>query len=247
MRVLKPSGENYQTVSYKKQKMKHILFIVTSVDKTGTENRVTGYEFSEVADPYVEFVDKGYHVDFASILGGKPPETGYDASQKKSKEFREGAGFKRLNFSYRLSDVDIDAYDAIFFPGGLGPMIDMEKNALVKEIIKQVYESERLVGAVCHGPVALLNVQLSDGENLLEGKKITSFTETEEQIDEHVLGAVIPFLLDEKLRGQGANFSNTKPFGSHVVTDGNLVTGQNPASATGVAIEMIRQLEGTQL
>lgn len=222
--------------------MKYILFIVTSADKTGTENRATGYEFSEVVDPYLEFIDKGYHIDFASILGGTPPETGYDASHKNSKKFRKGVGFKRLNFSYKLSDVDIDAYDAIFFPGGLGPMIDMEKNPLVKETIKQVYESGRLVGAVCHGPVALLNVHLSDGSNLLEGKKITSFTEAEEAIDRHILGEVIPFMLDKTLIGQGASFSSTKPFGAHVITDGNLVTGQNPASASGVAIEMMRLL-----
>ncbi|PCJ82556.1 MAG: type 1 glutamine amidotransferase domain-containing protein [Bacteroidetes bacterium] len=222
--------------------MKYILFIITSTDKTGTENRATGYEFSEVADPYLEFVNAGYNVDFASILGGIPPETGYDATQKKSKEFREGKGFKRLNFSHRLIDVDIDAYDAIFFPGGLGPMMDMEKNPLVKETIKQVYESGRLVGAVCHGPVALLSVQLSDGSNLLEGKQITSFTVAEEEIDKHALVEVIPFMLDKALSEQGASFSNTAPFEAYVVVDGNLVTGQNPASAAGVALQMINQL-----
>lgn len=222
--------------------MKYILFILTSANKTGTGNHDTGYEFSEVADPYIEFINKGYHVDFASILGGIPPETGYDTSHKNSKDFRESTGFKRLNFSYKLSDVDINAYDAIFFPGGLGPMIDLVNNPLVKERIKQVYESGRLIGAVCHGPVAFLNVQLSDGSNLLKGKKITSFTEAEEGIDKHLLGDVIPFMLDKKLVEQGAIFSKTEPFDNYVVRDGNLITGQNPASASGVAIAMIKSL-----
>lgn len=222
--------------------MKNILFIVTSTNITGTGRHATGYEFSEVADPYFEFTEKGYTVDFASIQGGTPPFVGYDASQKLSKDFKEGTGFERLGFSHKLIDVDIEAYDAIFFPGGLGPMTDMVKNPLVKEIIKKVHESGRVVGAVCHGPVALLNVTLSNGKNLLEGKRINSFTESEENIDNHVLGDVIPFMLDAELAAQGAIFLNTTPFDPYVVTDGNLVTGQNPASASGVAIEMMKLL-----
>jgi len=220
--------------------MKHILFIVTSTNVTGTGKHAAGYEFSEIADPYFEFINKGYMVDFASILGGKPPFVGYDSSQKNSKKFKKSSGFKRLNFSHKLNDVNIDAYDAIFFPGGLGLMTDMVDNPLVKETIKQVYESGRVVGAVCHGPTALLNVKLSDGSNLLEGKKVNSFTEAEENIDKHELGDVIPFMLDEALIKQGALFSYAEPFESCVVTDGSLVTGQNPASASSVAIEMIK-------
>ncbi len=220
--------------------MKHILFIVTSANETGTGKHKAGYEFSEVADPYFEFTNKGYTVDFASIQGGKPPSVGYDPTKELSKEFNESEGFKRLNFSHKLSSVNIDAYGAIFFPGGLGPMTDMVGNPLVKQLIKQVYESGRVVGAVCHGPAALLNVTLSNGNNLLEGKRINSFTKAEEEIDNHVLGDVIPFLLDAELIKQGALFSNSTPFDPYVVTDGNLVTGQNPASAAGVAQEMIR-------
>ena len=222
--------------------MKHILFIVTSMNVTGTGNHKAGYEFSEIADPYFEFINKGYTVDFASILGGEPPFVGYDSSQMTSKKFKESNGFKRLNFSHKLSHVNIDAYDAIFFPGGLGLMTDMVDNPLVKEIIKEVYESDRVVGAVCHGPAALLNVTLSDGKNLLKGKKINSFTKEEEVEDNHLLGDVIPFMLDEELIKQGAVFSNAKPFESYVVTDGNLVTGQNPASASVVAIRMMELL-----
>jgi len=220
--------------------MKHILFIVTSTNITGTGKHTTGYEFSEIADPYFEFTNKGYTVDFSSILGGSPPFVGYDSSQKSSKKFKESSGFKRLNFSHKLDDVNISAYDAIFFPGGLGLMTDMVDNPLVKKAIKEAYENKNVIGAVCHGPSALLNVILSDGSNLLEGKKINSFTKAEEGIDKHLLGDVIPFMLDEELIKQGAIFSHTSPFESYLVTDENIVTGQNPASASGVAIEMIK-------
>ena len=219
--------------------MKHILFIVTSTNLTGLGRHAAGYEFSEVADPYFEFTSKGYIVDFASILGGTPPYVGYDDTQTLSKNFKAGNGFKRLNFSHKLSAVNIDAYDAIFFPGGLGPMTDMVTNPLVKQVIKNVFESGRVVGAVCHGPVALMNVILSNGKNLLKGKRINSFTEAEENIDKHTLGDVIPFMLDAELKKQGAQFSHTSPFEPFTVTDGNLVTGQNPASASGVALEMM--------
>jgi putative intracellular protease/amidase len=222
--------------------MKHILFIVTSTNVTGMGNHAAGYEFSEIADPYFEFVNKGFTIDFASILGGEPPYVGYDPKQQTSKEFIEGNGFKRLNFSHKLSNIDVSAYDAIFFPGGLGLMTDMVDNPLVKEIIKRTYENGNVIGAVCHGPSALLNVILSNGSNLLEGKKINSFTEAEEKIDGHTLGDVIPFMLDEELIKQGAMFYHNKPFEPNVVVDDNIVTGQNPASASGVALKMIELL-----
>ncbi|MFT5891711.1 MAG: putative intracellular protease/amidase [Dokdonia sp.] len=223
--------------------MKYILFIITSTNITGTGKHPAGYEFSEVADPYLEFANKGYTVDFASILGGAPPFVGYDSSQKTSKEFKESNSFKRLNFSHKLNNVNVDAYDAVFFPGGLGLMTDMVDNPLVKKIIKEAYESEKIIGAVCHGPSALLNVILSDETNLLEGKKINSFTKAEEDIDKHLLGDVIPFMLDEELIKQGALFSYTIPFESYVINDGNIVTGQNPASASNVALKMIDLLK----
>ena len=160
--------------------MKHILFIVTSTNKTGTEQHPAGYEFSEIADPYWEFTKKGYTVDFASIKGGQPPFVGYDDSQPSSKSFRASSGFKRLNFSHALSNINADAYNGIFFPGGLGLMTDMLNHPLVKKVIKETYENEKVIGAVCHGPAALLNVRLSDGRFLVDGKAINSFTQEEE-------------------------------------------------------------------
>ncbi len=224
------------------KKMKHILFIVTSADRVGTNNIKTGYEFSEIADPYFEFVKAGFTIDFASILGGLPPEDGYDISNSNSNQFRKNSGFKRLNFSHKLENIDIEAYDAIFFPGGLGPMVDLFDNKLVKKIIVEFYESGKIISAVCHGPVVFLNVKLSNGKLFLEGKKITSFTEAEEEIKRHHLKQVIPFMLDKELKNQGANFSNKKPFESNVIIDGKIITGQNPASASEVAKAVIKKL-----
>ncbi len=222
--------------------MKHILFIVTSSNKTGTGQHAAGYEFSEIADPYCAFINKGIAVDFASISGGKPPYVGYDPKEKTSKMFMESTGFKRLNCSHALSAVDITAYDGIFFPGGLGLMTDMVDHPLVKKYIKITYEHNKLIGAVCHGPAALLHVVLTNGENFLSGKKINSFTQAEEKLEQHTLGEVIPFMLEKELIDQGAIFSHADPFEPFVVVDGNIVTGQNPASATLVAVKMMELL-----
>ena len=218
---------------------KRVLFIVTSNDRIGPNDRATGYEYSEVAHPYLCFTADGISVDFASLKGGFPPETGYDDSDIASVIFRNSNGFRRLNKSMLLSDVDLNNYDAIFFPGGLGPMVDMEKDMSVKKAIAQVYEEGRIVGAVCHGPVALLNVDLSDGSSFLEGKNIACFTKAEE---EAYAKSDVPFILDTALTAQGARHTYADLFEAHVVVDGRLVTGQNPASAAGVAVEIIKML-----
>lgn len=216
---------------------KRILFVITSADQIGPNDRVTGYEFSEVAHPYLAFVTEGHQVDFASLKGGRPPEDGFDPQDSRSFEFRSGLGFKRLNESERLADVDLQRYDAIFFPGGLGPMVDLLDEPKVKQAIVEVYESGRVVGAVCHGPVALLNVTLSDGSNFLEGRHVAAFTEAEEQGHSE---QDVPFMLDSALELQGARHTHAAPFEEHIVIDERLVTGQNPASAAGVARAMMR-------
>tara|TARA_R110000744_G_scaffold380561_1_gene502573 strand:- start:7423 stop:7926 length:504 start_codon:yes stop_codon:yes gene_type:complete len=144
-----------------------------------------------------------------------------------------------LNYSKKLDQVELDQYDAIFFPGGLGPMVDMLHDPVVKKTIAHFYETDRVVGAVCHGPVALLNVKLSDGTSLLEGKSVAAFTTSEEiGHSEHD----VPFMLDAEIKKQGASHTHGNPFEKHVVVDGLLITGQNPASASGVAQEMINSI-----
>lgn len=222
-----------------RQNTNRVLFVVTSTETIGPNNRGSGYEFSEVAHPYLVFAANGYGVEFASIKGGRPPEDGFNTADSASVIFRGSDGFEELNSSKRLSDVDLDQYDAIFFPGGLGPMVDMLDDPIVKKAIAHVYETDRVVGAVCHGPVALLGVKLSDGMTLLDGKRVAGFTTAEEfGHSEHD----VPFMLDEALVNEGAIHTYADPFEEHVVVDGALVTGQNPASAHGVAQRMVRVL-----
>ncbi|HED65228.1 MAG TPA: type 1 glutamine amidotransferase domain-containing protein [Planctomycetes bacterium] len=216
--------------------MGRILFVVTNVGRIGPRDRPTGYEFSEVAHPFLVFAAEGIAVDFASPLGGSPPEDGFDPSDSASVLFRESAAFRRLNRSLRLADVVLERYDAVFFPGGLGPMVDLYRDPGVKAAVAHMHELGRVVGAVCHGPVALLDVRLPDGSNFLQGRRVAAFTSAEEE--GHSLEDV-PFLLDAALVRQGARHSGGSPFEAHVVVDGNLVTGQNPASARGVARAMV--------
>lgn len=223
--------------------MKHILFIVTSAAEIGHKHRKTGYFFSEVAHPYHEFTAQGYAVDFASLKGGTPPHDAYDAKDPLMKAFYEGKGFARLNNSRKLSDVDASAYDAVFIPGGLGPMVDIATDPLVKKTVAEVYERGQVLGAVCHGPVALLGAKLSDGKYLVDGKRITAFTDEEEKgyaIED------VPFLLETALQKQGPHFVQGTPWQSFTVVDGRLVTGQNPASASAVARDMIKLLEAAK-
>lgn len=223
--------------------MKHILFIVTSTAEIGPKHRKTGYFFSEVAHPYHEFTAQGYTIDFATPKGGTPTYDAYDAKDPQMKEFYEGKGFARLNNSRKLSEVDASAYDAVFIPGGLGPMADLATDPLVKKTVVEVYERGQVLGAVCHGPVALLNAKLSNGKYLVDGKRIASFTDEEETgyaIED------VPFLLEKALREQGARFTEVKPWQPLSVVDGLLVTGQNPASASAVAQDMIKLLQATK-
>jgi putative intracellular protease/amidase len=140
----------------------------------------------------------------------------------------------------KLSDVDVGGYDAIFVPGGLAPMADMPEHPLLKQVIRETYERGAVVGAVCHGPVSLLNVKLSDGAYLVDGKNITSFTDEEES---GYAQADVPFLLQSALVQQGAKFHAAAAWSPHSIADGRLVTGQNPASAKGVGEKMVALLE----
>jgi putative intracellular protease/amidase len=220
--------------------MKYVLFIVTSTAEIGPNHRKTGYFFPEVAHPHHEFTQQGYTVDFATLKGGMPAADGYDASDPLQQAFRDGKGFARLNNSRPLSEVDASLYDAVFIPGGLGPMVDFAQDPLVKKTVVEVFERGQVLGAVCHGPVALLGARLSNGKYLVEGKRISAFTDEEEQ---GYAIADVPFLLEKALREQGADFTEVSPWQPLSVVDGHLVTGQNPASATAVARDIIKLLE----
>jgi len=220
---------------------KRILIIVSNTTVIGPNHRKTGVFLDEVAHPYVEFDHAGYQIDFASITGGIP---GLDNLEKKDEpsnsEFLNGRGWEKMQHNTKLEDVDVSAYDAIFIPGGLAPMADFPENPLLKQVIKETYERNAIVGAVCHGPISLLNVKLSDGTFMIKDKNITSFTTMEE---ENYAKADVPFDLQTVLTNQGAIFHEATPWSSYIIVDGNLVTGQNPASASAVGKKIIELLE----
>jgi putative intracellular protease/amidase len=216
---------------------KRVLIIVSNANAIGPNNRRTGIFLPEVAHPYAEFGKANYQIDFASLTGDTPYLDALElANDPQNLAFLTGEGWEAMQKAVKLSDVDVSKYDAVFVPGGLAPMVDMPENALLKKVIKETFERNAVVGAVCHGPVALLNVKLSDGSYLVKGKNITSFTDEEENV--YAL-ADVPFLLETALKEQGAKFHAAEAWSDHSIADGNLVTGQNPASAKGVAEKMI--------
>jgi putative intracellular protease/amidase len=221
---------------------KKVLIIVSNANVIGPHHRRTGNYLPEVAHPYAEFDRAKYQIYFASLTGETPFLDALNlASDPDNLAFLVGTGWALMQKAKKLSDVDVSRYDAIFVPGGLAPMVDMPEHVLLKKVIKETWERKAVVGAVCHGPVSLLNVKLSNGAYLVAGKNISSFTNDEEA---NYAKADVPFELETALTKQGGIFHKTAPWQPFSIADGLLVTGQNPASARGVAEKMIKLLEG---
>lgn len=222
--------------------MKKVLIIVSNANAIGPNNRRTGTFLPEVAHPYAEFSRAGYHIDFASLTGDTPYLDALNlASDPDNLDFLTGKGWADMQKAPKLSTVDVSGYDATFVPGGLAPMVDMPEDPLLKQVIIETYERGAVVGAVCHGPVSLLNVKLSDGSYIVNGKNIAAFTNEEE---DNYAADDVPFMLETALVAQGAVFHAAEPWSANSIADGRIVTGQNPASAKGVAEKMIAVLEG---
>lgn len=211
--------------------VKHVLFVLTNAAEIGPHHRATGYFYPEVAHPFEVLEAAGIAVEFASPLGGNPPFDGYDANDPAQRAFSQSAAIRRMSRSRKLSEVDVLDYDAVFFPGGLGPMVDIATDPDVKAAVRRAWDGGKLVAAVCHGPVALLGVTLADGTPLVQGRHLTAFSNAEEA---GYAQADVPFLLEDALRAAGAEFSATAPWASKLVVDGRLITGQNPASGAAV-------------
>lgn len=221
---------------------KKILIILSNTHEIGPKKRRTGIFLPEVAHPFAEFDKAGYQIDFVSLSGEVPYlDALHLADDPQNLSFLTGKGWAEMQKAGKLSDAHVAGYDAIFVPGGLAPMADMPEHPLLKEVIKETWERGAVVGAVCHGPVSLLNVKLNSGALLIDGKNITSFTNREE---ENYAKEDVPFALQTALTDQGAIFHEVDPWQPNSLSDGKLVTGQNPASAKGVAEKMIALLEG---
>jgi putative intracellular protease/amidase len=219
--------------------VQHVLFILTNAATIGPRARATGFFFPEVAHPFEVLDAAGIAVEYASPRGGKPPEDGYDEKDPAQRAFRESAAIRRMSRSRKLSEVDVLDYDAIFFPGGLGPMVDIAKDPDVKRAVLRAWNAGKIVAAVCHGPAAFLGVTLDDGTPLVRGRKLTSFSNGEE---EGYAKADVPFMLEDALRAEGAQHESVAPWQEKIVVDGRLLTGQNPASGGALARAMVAAL-----
>jgi putative intracellular protease/amidase len=229
-----------QTQKSKNMKKK-ILFVVTSHDKKGSTGEDTGYYLGEVSHPWEVLHKAGYEIDFVSPKGGTPPVDGFDLKDPVNKEFWENKEYKnKIDHSLTPSQVNPKDYSAIFYAGGHGAMWDLADNTELAGIASKIYENGGIVAGVCHGPAGLVNIRLSSGKYLVDGKKVNAFTNEEEA--EVKLTDVVPFLLEDKLKERGAQFEKSGLWQNHVVTDQRVITGQNPQSAKSVGEAILKEL-----
>ncbi len=222
--------------------MKKILFVVTSHDKKGSTGAPTGYYLGEVSHAWEVLKNAGYEIDFVSPKGGKAPVDGLDLKDAVNKAFWEDEVYRhKVENTLKPSEVNPADYAAIYYAGGHGTMWDFPEDEAIAAIATRIYENDGVVGAVCHGPAGLVNVRLSDGTYLVDGKKVNAFTNEEETAVK--LDNVVPFLLESKLIERGARFEKSGLWQPHVTVDGRLVTGQNPASAKGVGEGVLAVLQ----
>jgi putative intracellular protease/amidase len=222
-----------------------ILMVLTSHDQLGETGEKTGFWLEEFAAPYYIMKDAGADVTLASPKGGQPPlDPKSDQPENQTeltKRFStDSAAQAELANTKKLADVSADDFDAVFYPGGHGPMWDMPDNADSIALIEAFVKADKPVGAVCHAPVALVNVHGKDGAYLVKGRRVTGFTNEEEAAVG--LTKVVPFLLEERLKERGGIYSKAADWVPYVQVDGKLVTGQNPASSGPGAKELLKLL-----
>lgn len=215
-------------------KIEKILFVVTSHDELGNTGKKTGLWIEEFAAPYYKLHDLGKEIVIASPKGGQAPiDPKSDLPENKTEATKRYYSDKetqdRLSNTVLLSSVSEADFDAIFYPGGHGPMWDLPDNKNSISLIESFYNNGKPVTLVCHAPVALKNVKTPDGEWLIKGKRVAAFTNTEEEAVQ--LTNVVPFLLEDMLKERGANYQKGEDWLPFVTREGLLITGQNPASS----------------
>lgn len=222
-----------------------ILMILTSHDKLGDTGKKTCFWLEEFAAPYYVFKDAGAEITLASPKGGQPPldpsSEADDALTEATKRFRgDTAAQSELAHTVMLSTVSADGFDAVFYPGGHGPLWDLAEDADSIGLIESFAASDRPIGAVCHAPAVFRHPKGADGKPLVSGRDVTGFTNTEEAAVG--LTEVVPFLVEDMLKANGGHYCKREDWASFVVTDGKLVTGQNPASSKAAALALLRLL-----
>lgn len=223
----------------------NILIVLTSHDTLGNTGQKTGFWLEEFAAPYFVLLDAGATITLASPKGGHPPldpkSDAPDAQTGDTRRFKADAKAQAaLASTVRLADVDPDAFDAVFYPGGHGPLWDLAEDPVSIHLLEAFAENGRPIGAVCHAPAIFRHTRGSDGTPLVSGRQITGFANTEEAASG--LTDVVPFLVEDMLRQNGGHYSKAADWVPHVVVDGTLVTGQNPASSRDAAMELLKLL-----
>lgn len=218
-----------------------ILAVVTSTATMGESGKATGYELTELSRAYYVFLANGFEVDVASPKGGSPPVIidDEDMGVYDYAFLNDPVAQNKTKNTLPMAEVDTSLYDAIYFVGGKGAMYDFPANPHIQSIVSHYYQSGKVIGAVCHGPAALVNVKLDGGEPLLKGKTVCGFTNEEELFLIPEAPSIFPFLLEEELVERGANFKAGYMYLENVVHDENLITGQNPWSTWRLAETMI--------
>jgi len=224
----------------------NVLFIVTSNDRLGDTGKPTGVWYEELATPYYAFTDAGHAVTLATLGGRAIPidpssdATGADAPASVTRFRADDTATARLAGPDRLEEQDIAEYDALYIPGGHGAMYDLADSDLVAEVIGEAWDQGKVVASVCHGPAAFNKAVDAGGTPIVKGRKVAAFTDSEENAVG--LAEAMPFLLETRLRGLGAQFESAADWQPHSVADGRLVTGQNPASSEGAAEKVLALL-----
>jgi putative intracellular protease/amidase len=224
-----------------------ILMVLTSHDQLGNTGKKTGFWLEEFASPYYAFKDAGADVTLVSPLGGQPPldpnSDGPDSQTDATRRFKaDAAAQAELASTGKLAGVSGDGFDALFYPGGHGPLWDLAEDADSIKLIESMVADGKIVSAVCHAPGVLRHVKAADGSPLVKGKKVTGFTNTEEAAVQ--LTDIVPFLVEDMLVNNGGHYSKGADWAPYVVVDGKLITGQNPASSELAAQAVLGQLKG---
>ncbi len=222
-----------------------ILMVLTSHSALGDTGKKTGFWLEEFAAPYYVFQDAGAEITLASPQGGQPPldpkSDDPGAQTEATRRFKaDAAAQKALAHTQKLADVSAADFDAVFYPGGHGPLWDLAEDRASIALIEQLLAAGKPVAAVCHAPAVLRHTQTADGEPVVRGKNVTGFTNTEEEAAG--LTHIVPFLVEDMLKGQGAHYSKAGDWQPHVLTDGLLITGQNPASSEPAAQALLKKL-----
>lgn len=220
--------------------------VLTSHDRLGDTGHLTGFWLEEFAAPYYAFLDAGAAVRLASPAGGQPPldprSSEADAHTDATRRFAtDPVAIQQLSDTHRLDEMKVQDFDALFFPGGHGPLWDLAESPVSVALIEATLAAGKPVAAVCHAPGVLRHVKAADGTPLVKGRQVTGFSNSEEEAVQ--LTKVVPFLVEDMLREHGAEYSRGPDWGAYAVTDGLLITGQNPASSELVAQRLLQALD----